>query len=92
MQTAGPNSMDPVRGSSTYDNRACNMMFETLLEYDYFKRPYELKPLLLEEMPTVTDGGKRFRFKLRKDILFQDDECFPDGKGRTVVAEDFSTR
>ena len=89
MRTAGPNSMDPVRGSSQYDNRVCNMMFESLLEYDYLKRPYELKPSLLEEMPTVSDGGKRFRFKLRKDILFQDDECFPDGKGRTVVAEDF---
>jgi len=50
MQTAGPNTMDPVRGSSQYDNKACNMVFETLLEYEYFQRPYKLKPCLLAEM------------------------------------------
>ena len=72
MSTAGPNSLDPVRGSSQYDNRACNMVFETLLEYEYLERPYKLKPCLLAEMPIVTDGGKRFRFRLKKGVRFHD--------------------
>ena len=88
MPTAGPNSLDPVRGSSQYDNRACNMVFETLLEYEYLERPYKLKPCLLAEMPIVTDGGKRFRFRLKKGVRFHDDPCFPDGKGREMVADD----
>jgi len=43
---------------------------------------------LLEEMPTSSEDGKRFRFKLKKGIRFHDDPCFPDGKGREVVSED----
>jgi len=27
-------------------------------------------------------------FKLRQDIYFQDDSCFPNGKGRQVIADD----
>ena len=89
MTTAGPNSLDPVRGSSQYDNKACNYVYESLLEYEYLHRPFKLKPALLEEMPIVSEGGKRFRFKLKKGIRFHDDPCFPQGKGREVVTEDF---
>ena len=89
MGTAGPNSLDPVRGSSVYDNKACNFVYESLLEYEYLHRPFKLKPCLLEEMPVSSEDGKRFRFKLKKGIRFQDDPCFPEGKGREVVAEDF---
>ena len=89
MTTAGPNSLDPVRGSTQYDNKACNFVYESLLEYEYLHRPFKLKPCLLEEMPESLDEGKRFRFKLKKGIRFHDDPCFPDGKGREVVADDF---
>ena len=88
MSTTGPNSLDPVRGSSTYDNRACGFVYESLLEYEYLHRPFKLKPCLLEEMPESLDNGKRFRFKLKKGIRFHDDPCFPDGKGREVIADD----
>ncbi len=88
MQTAGPNSLDPVRGSSTYDNIAASYVYETLLEYEYLTRPYKLKPCLLEEMPEVSEDGKTFTFKLRDDIFFQDDPCFEGGKGRKVVTDD----
>ena len=89
MGTSGPNSLDPVRGSSQYDNKACNYVYESLLEYEYLHRPFKLKPALLEEMPTSSEDGKRFRFKLKKGVFFHDDPCFPEGKGREVVAEDF---
>jgi oligopeptide transport system substrate-binding protein len=32
--------------------------------------------------------GEQYTFKLRSDIRFQDDECFPGGKGRSVTAND----
>ena len=56
MRTDGPRTLDPIRGSTTYDNSACSMIFETLLEYEYLQRPTDattLRPLLLAEMPTA---------------------------------------
>lgn len=88
IRTAGPGSMDPVRGSTTYDNQACSHVYETLLQYKYLKRPLELEGLLCEEVPTPTEDGRVYTFKLRKGVVFQDDPCFPDGKGREMVAED----
>ncbi|MDG2384277.1 MAG: ABC transporter substrate-binding protein [Pirellulaceae bacterium] len=84
----GPKSMDPALGSTQYDNMCISQVYEPLLQYKYLVRPLELEPLLLSEMPTVSDDGKTYRFKLRKDIRFQDDPCFPDGKGRPLVAKD----
>ncbi len=89
MGTAGPNTLDPVQGSTVYDNRGCTMVYQTLLQYEYLKRPLELKALLLTQMPTVSEDGKRYRFQLKKNIFFQDDPCFVNGKGRELVANDF---
>lgn len=88
MRTSGPNTLDPVQGSTQYDNRSCNLVYQTLLQYEYLKRPLELKPLLLTEMPTVSEDRKTYRFKLRQDVFFHDDPCFPGGKGRKLVASD----
>ncbi|MFG0305492.1 MAG: ABC transporter substrate-binding protein, partial [Phycisphaerales bacterium JB040] len=88
MTTSGPGTLYPVSGSTTYENRCTSPIYETLLEYKYLKRPLELQPLLLEEMPEVTEGGKVWRFKLKPGIMFHDDACFPGGEGRELVAED----
>ncbi|MEM7621858.1 MAG: ABC transporter substrate-binding protein [Planctomycetota bacterium] len=88
MDTAGPRSLDPALATSTYDNRAIAQVYETLVQYKYFVRPYELEPLLITEMPTISEDGRTFRFELRDDVFFQDDECFPGGKGRKLVASD----
>jgi ABC-type transport system substrate-binding protein len=90
MRAAGPGSLDPVTGSTVYDNRATSLFYETLLQYKYLARPLALEPLLLEEMPemTVEDGEMRFRFKLKHGVMFHDDPCFPGGKGREMVTGD----
>ncbi|TVQ62510.1 MAG: hypothetical protein EA378_04025 [Phycisphaerales bacterium] len=88
IPTSGPRTLDPAVGSSTYDNRAVVQVYETLLEYSYFERPLQLEPLLLAEMPQELDGGTRYRFKLRDDVYFQDDPCFPGGQGRRLVTDD----
>jgi oligopeptide transport system substrate-binding protein len=91
IRTDGPKSLDPVKGSTTYDNQACGQVYETLLQWKYLVRPLTLEPLLLEEMPKDTlnpDGTQTWQFKLKQGVRFQDDECFPGGKGREVVADD----
>ena len=88
LRADAPKTIDPCRGSTTYDNRACSMVYDTLLQYKYLKRPFELEPALLETMPTVSEDGLTYTFKLKQGIRFHDDECFPDGKGRQVVSSD----
>lgn len=88
MRSDGPKSFDPIRGSTVYENRMSSQVYETLLQYKYLKRPFELEPLLLEEMPTRSEDGLTWSFKLKKGVHFHDDPCFPDGKGRELVATD----
>jgi ABC-type transport system substrate-binding protein len=88
IPTTGPRSLDPVAGSSTLDNRGVVQAYETLMEYSYLKRPIELEPLLITELPEVLDDGLGYRFTLRDDVFFHDDECFPGGEGRQLVTDD----
>jgi ABC-type transport system substrate-binding protein len=84
----GPKSMDPAVGSTVYDNMCVTQVYEPLLQYKYLSRPLELCPLLLEEMPGISEDGLTFRFKLKRGVYFHDDPCFPDGKGRELVSSD----
>lgn len=86
IRTDGPKSLDPVKGSTTYDNMACVQFYETLLVNKYTD-PTAMEPLLLEEMPVSDDGGLTWKFKL-KEAYFHDNDCFPGGKGRAVRADD----
>lgn len=91
IRTDGPKSLDPVKGSTQYDNQACSQIYDTLLQYKYLARPLELEPAMAAEMPRITDnpdGTQTWRFKLRDDLYFHDDPCFPGGKGRAVVSSD----
>jgi len=87
MRTDGPKSLDPVRGSTVYDNRAISQIYQPLLQYKYLVRPFALEPLLLEAMPQ-TDDGRTYHFRLKRGIHFHDDPCFPGGKGRALTARD----
>ncbi len=82
-------TLDPIRASSTYDNEVQSQVYEGLYTYKYLKRPYELEPLLAETLPQVSEDGLTYTFPIRKGVLFHDDPCFPNGKGRELVAQDF---
>jgi len=91
IRTDGPKSLDPAKGSTQYDNMATCQVYECLLQWKYLVRPLELEPLLLAEMPTATmnaDGTQTWRFRLKQGVRFQDDPCFPGGKGRELVTDD----
>ncbi len=81
--------LDPVNAGDTYSSREISRIYEGLLEYHYLKRPYTLQPNLAESMPVVSDDGLTYTFKIKKGILFQDNKCFPEGKGRELKASDF---
>ncbi|MDF1808619.1 MAG: ABC transporter substrate-binding protein [Phycisphaerales bacterium] len=87
IRTDGPKSLDPIEGSTTYDNMACVQFYETLLTNKY-TNPMEMEPLLLSEMPTTSDEGTTWHFKLKSGVYFQDNECFPNGKGRLITPDD----
>lgn len=89
--TAKIKGLDPAFCDDLYSGTEVTRIYEGLLEYEYLKRPYTLQPAIAEAMPTISKDGKTYSFKLKKDVLFQDDKSFKatDGKGRTVVAEDF---
>ena len=53
--------------------------------------PYEIVPLLLQQMPervSNADGTVTYLCRLQQGILYHDDPCFPNGRGREVVAAD----
>lgn len=86
IRTDGPKSLDPARGSTTYDNMACVQVYETLLVNKY-NDPMTYEPLLLEEIPTSDDGGKTWHFKLKRGVMFYDPYTYasPIGKATQPV-------
>lgn len=80
---------DPVTSNDTTSSRAISTVYEGLYEYEYLVRPYTVRPLLAAGMPAVSDDGLTYTIRIRPGVRFTDDPCFPGGKGRELVAEDF---
>ncbi len=81
--------LDPAQIDDAYSTRESARVYEGLLTYHYLKRPYELVPNLAAAMPTVSEDGCVYTFAIRKEVKFHDNACFPEKKGRELVAEDF---
>lgn len=82
-------TLDPV---SAYDHVSLMVMpnvYETLYQYSYLDDPHKIIPLLAADQPTFSKDRLTVKVPLRKGIRFQDDACFPGGKGREVTIEDF---
>ena len=72
-----------------YSMRVGRQMYETLYTYHYLKRPYEAIPLLAEALPEISEDRLTYIIRIKNGIYYQDDPCFPDGKGRELKARDF---
>jgi ABC-type oligopeptide transport system substrate-binding subunit len=81
-------TLDPMNVRDTTGTCVASDIFDTLYDYHYLKRPYEIVPQLAAAMPTISEDGTCYTIPLRKDVYFHDDPCFPDGKGRLLKAED----
>jgi ABC-type transport system substrate-binding protein len=83
-----PTSLDPVQSSTIYSSWVILNAYDTLYTYKYLARPYQLKPNLADGWPEISPDLLTYTIRIKQGVLFQDDPCFPGGKGREVVAED----
>ena len=84
-----PKSLDPPLIGESASGMLAAQVYEGLLEYHPYARPYQLQPALAAEMPEVSADGRTYTFRLRPDVRFHDDACFEGGQGRAVTAQDF---
>lgn len=64
-------TLDPHIAFDELSGMALRLMGDGLLDYD---ESNQLVPSLAAEMPKASDGGKRFRFRLRRGVLFHTGE------------------
>jgi ABC-type transport system substrate-binding protein len=82
-------TLDPAHASDSYSIQAQFQVYETLYEYKYLARPYDIQPCLAAAMPEVSPGGMTHTIRMRAGVEFADDKSFPGGIGRRVTAHDF---
>ena len=71
-----PRTLDPAVSYTVGAHKIIGAIYETLLEYHYLKRPYELIPGLAVTIPepvSLEDGRVSYTFELREGVSFQDD-------------------
>ncbi|HVN96819.1 MAG TPA: ABC transporter substrate-binding protein [Syntrophorhabdaceae bacterium] len=97
-----PRTLDPAQVSDTTSAEILTQIYDALYQNAYLDRPYKVVPALAADYPVkhtfsenVVEKGitkkmtrMEYTFTLRDDIYFQDDPCFPQGKGRRVTALD----
>ncbi len=97
-----PRTLDPAQVSDTTSAEILDQIYDSLYQNSYLDRPYRVVPSLATGYPEkrifdedVAEKGvvkktqrMEYTFTLRDDIYFQDDPCFPNGKGRRVTAND----
>lgn len=81
-------TLDPMKQFDQASAEIVSNVYDTLLQYSYLERPYQLEPSLLEKMPEKQADGVTYLFTLRQGVLFNDDACFPEGKGREMKIDD----
>ena len=84
-----PKSLDPPLVGEEASAKLTSQVYEGLLEYHPYAQPYQLRPAVAAEMPTVSEDGLTYTFRLRDGVTFHDDPCFEGGEGREVTATDF---
>jgi oligopeptide transport system substrate-binding protein len=99
-----PKTLDPAVCYDTGCAAIVDPIYPAFLQYHYLKRdPFTLEVALGAEMPqvapypfttqekgkAVTKTGQAWTFHIKHGLRFQDDPCFPGGKGREITAADF---
>ncbi len=82
-------TMDPGNARDLYSATVISQIYEPLYTYHFLKRPYEIISVLAENLPDLSADGTTYTIRIKKGVRFQDDVCFPGGKGRQLKASDF---
>ncbi len=85
VETGTVETLDPMRVIYSVDWQYAFLSYEGLVGYE--ANSAEICPLLAESW-TIADQGLSYVFTLRPGVYFQDDPCFPNGKGRRFAARD----
>jgi len=98
-----PRTLDPSVSYTVSEGAIIDVIYPAYFRYHYLKRaPFVLELNLGAQQPVRTPctftemrNGKRvvrrgelWTFRIRRGVRFQDDPCFPHGKGREVTAAD----
>ena len=84
-QVGGITSLDPAFAKNQANIWAVNQLYNTLIQFD---DSLNFLPSIAKSW-NVSDDGLTYTFNLRGDVYFHDCDCFTNGKGRKVVAQDF---
>jgi len=76
----------PLNVTEVTSFRITNQIYEGLVKFN--SKDLSIVPSVAERWEENEDATK-FTFFIRKGVLFHDDPCFPEGKGREVTAADF---
>jgi oligopeptide transport system substrate-binding protein len=75
----------PLSMTDAASTKIGNSIFQGLVTFS--SDNLEILPCLAENW-VLTNNGTLYTFKLRKNVFFHNDKCFPDGKGRELKAKD----
>jgi len=77
-------SLDPVGINDNVSHHVAHQIYDVLVDLD---SALQLIPALASSWE-ISEDGLLYTFHLRSDVKFQDNACFPDGKGRKFKASD----
>lgn len=83
-ESTGVASLDPAFAKNQSIMWVMHQLYNTLVEVD---SNLHVVPSLAKRWQ-ISDDKKTYTFILRNDVVFHDDPCFPDGKGRRLTASD----
>jgi oligopeptide transport system substrate-binding protein len=83
-EAANITSLDPAYARDQANIWATHQLFNGLVQLG---EHLEILPCIARSWDISADG-REYRFHLRKDVFFHDNDCFRGGKGRRVVAAD----
>jgi oligopeptide transport system substrate-binding protein len=89
--TEDPKSLDPTFSYTVDEAYVCDVIYPSFYKYHPIKRPFSILLNIGAKEPVrtpIASGGEEWTFTFKSDLKFQDDPCFPGGKGRAITAKD----
>ncbi len=83
-ESSGIASLDPAFAKNQSIMWAVHQLYSTLVEVD---SALKIKPSVASHWE-ISEDGLTYTFYLRTDVFFHDNDCFPNSKGRNLVAKD----
>lgn len=68
-----PKNLDPVKAYSSNEYVFISQIYEPILQYNYFERPYKLENLTAQEFPKIRKEGNKviYTIKIKPNIYYQ---------------------